>query len=821
AVGALPLPAMAARPAGAPPGIIFRMAGRPPMDYGAGLRTGPMRAEILYLAGRTALLVAVTGGLDWLLAWIAPPLPPFLVAAVVIAPVGLWLLRRAHTDRVARDAAEAGRARAEEQRRYRDRWSTALLEHSSDLVSILDGDGTIRFASPSHERVLGYTPEELVGRNSFELLHPDDRAAVLGNFRDGIALSGPTTRSEYRIRHRNGSWRVVESAARAALDDPVLAGVVVSSRDVTARRRAESDKAALLALAHDIAGTLDLDEVLMRVQQRTVEVLPCEGVATLGWDAGTQSYRLRSQVGLPAALAAVARDMVISSGTLMPADSPPSGATVVVNDLSAGDQPIMPLLAAHGITAFAACGLEVRGRLVGVLVAIKTDQHRFHPPQIQLLESIARQLAMAVGSADLYAAQREEAAVAAALARVGRELIGQLEQPALLERLCRLTVEVFGCEVSRTYLLDAERGLYGAVATSGEPSEQWAAVQALQIPQAVFESYMPELRAGADVVQVDLRARAAGDAPLSGAHAAERVLMMALRRGGEMVGLHAARFHARREPCSAAQERIAGGVAQLASLALDNARLIEALDRADRVKSDFVASMSHELRTPLNVIIGYSDLLADQMFGELTGEQQDTVRRIAEQGRELLELVNTTLDMSRLESERLPVVLQEVDLIDLLAEIELEAQLVRRNAALAITWDVAADLPPVCSDPVKLRVIIKNLLLNAIKFTDDGGVVVRVVPRDAGVEVAVSDTGIGIAPELLPVIFDAFRQGDHGGERRGGVGLGLHIVRRLLDMLGGTIEVESVLGAGSTFRVWIPGSAAAQAVGEARTAAMR
>ena len=140
--------------------------------------------------------------------------------------------------------------------------------------------------------------------------------------------------------------------------------------------------------------------------------------------------------------------------------------------------------------------------------------------------------------------------------------------------------------------------------------------------------------------------------------------------------------------------------------------------------------MSHELRTPLNVIIGYSDLLIDQTFGELAPDQRETVRRIAAQGRELLELVNTTLDMSRLEAGRVPLAVQEVDLVDLLGDIEREAQLVQRTAAVEMRWEVAGAVPRFFTDPVKLKVVIKNLVLNAIKFTDEGSVAVRAGARD-------------------------------------------------------------------------------------------
>src|SRR5262249_30025550 len=159
---------------------------------------------------------------------------------------------------------------------------------------------------------------------------------------------------------------------------------------------------------------------------------------------------------------------------------------------------------------------------------------------------------------------------------------------------------------------------------------------------------------------------------------------------------------------------------------------------------------------------------------------RETVLRIAEQGRELLELVNTTLDMSRLEAGRVPLAVEEVDVADLLGDIERETEVVRRLPAGEVRREVADALPRLRTDAVKLKVVIKNLVLNAIKFTDEGSVAVRAGARDRGLEIAVSDSGIGIAPEMIPRLFDAFRQGDHGAKRRGGVGLGLHIVRRVL-----------------------------------------
>jgi signal transduction histidine kinase len=280
---------------------------------------------------------------------------------------------------------------------------------------------------------------------------------------------------------------------------------------------------------------------------------------------------------------------------------------------------------------------------------------------------------------------------------------------------------------------------------------------------------------------------------------------MALRRGKEMVGFHSACYLGRREPFTPQQERIARGIAQLASMALENARLVEELGHASRLKSDFVATMSHELRTPLNVIVGYNDLLLDGAFGEVTEEQADPLRRVENSARQLLDLINTTLDVSRLEAGRLPLNMEDVEPVALLREINAETRDLQERAGLEFVWDIAPTLPLLRTDPMKLKVVLKNLIGNAVKFTEHGSVTVSAQRHDGTVEFRVSDTGIGIPPEAQTVIFEPFRQGDSSTTRRhGGVGLGLYIARRLLEMLGGKIEVHSEPGKGATFRVSLP-----------------
>jgi PAS domain S-box-containing protein len=233
--------------------------------------------------------------------------------------------------------------------------------------------------------------------------------------------------------------------------------------------------------------------------------------------------------------------------------------------------------------------------------------------------------------------------------------------------------------------------------------------------------------------------------------------------------------------------------------------LLDELRSANRLKSDFVATMSHELRTPLNVILGYHSLLQEGAFGALTEEQASVLQRLGQSALELLELINATLDVSRLETGRVEVDRRAVALHELVSQVAAETREQRDKPGVEVLWNVPDDLPTVRTDSAKLKVILKNLLSNALKFTDHGRVQVSAAVVAGGVELSVADTGIGMPPESLPIIFEPFRQVDSSTTRRhGGAGLGLYIVRRLIDMLGARIHVESQLGKGSTFRVWLP-----------------
>jgi signal transduction histidine kinase len=282
-------------------------------------------------------------------------------------------------------------------------------------------------------------------------------------------------------------------------------------------------------------------------------------------------------------------------------------------------------------------------------------------------------------------------------------------------------------------------------------------------------------------------------------------LAVTLMRGDEIVGLHSASRRTRGDLFTGAELRIARGIARIAALALENLRLVEELEQSSRVKSEFVATISHELRSPLNVIMGYSELLLGGAFGPLASEQRESLERLERSGHELHELITATLDLSRIEAGTVDLDIADVAVDELVDRLDEEIRELRDKDGLRFCWQVGMGLPVLRTDPLKLKVVLKNLIANAIKFTEQGSVSVEIDPSDGGVEFRVVDTGIGIAPEGLSRIFEAFRQEQvAGGRGRGGVGLGLYIVRRLVDLLGGRISVESEVGQGSTFQVWIP-----------------
>ncbi len=239
------------------------------------------------------------------------------------------------------------------------------------------------------------------------------------------------------------------------------------------------------------------------------------------------------------------------------------------------------------------------------------------------------------------------------------------------------------------------------------------------------------------------------------------------------------------------------------------------LERANQYKSEFLANMSHELRTPLNSSLILAKLLSDNKHGNLTGEQVKFAQTIFAAGNDLLVLINDILDLSKIESGKVELLSESVIVARTIEMLGRSVQPLAQQKQLAFTVDIDPDTPErMQTDPQRLGQIIRNLLSNAFKFTERGSVALRVAPGEHDtITFAVRDTGIGIAPHQLGIIFEAFRQADGSTHRKyGGTGLGLSISRDLARLLGGDITVQSVPGEGSTFTLTLPRHAAQRAI---------
>jgi signal transduction histidine kinase len=233
----------------------------------------------------------------------------------------------------------------------------------------------------------------------------------------------------------------------------------------------------------------------------------------------------------------------------------------------------------------------------------------------------------------------------------------------------------------------------------------------------------------------------------------------------------------------------------------------ERAESSNRFKSEFLANMSHELRTPLNGIIGFTEFLIDEKPGPLRPKQKEYLNDVLNSGRHLLQLINDVLDLAKVEAGKMELNLETFPLRKAIAEVCAVAKPIAQKKSIQVSVDVAPQLGDVTLDQQKFKQVLYNLLSNAVKFTDDGGKVdIIATPQDAHhFKLAVTDTGIGIKAEDLKRLFTEFEQLDSGADRRyEGTGLGLALTRKIVELQGGTIGVESEVGKGSTFTVTLP-----------------
>jgi signal transduction histidine kinase len=242
-------------------------------------------------------------------------------------------------------------------------------------------------------------------------------------------------------------------------------------------------------------------------------------------------------------------------------------------------------------------------------------------------------------------------------------------------------------------------------------------------------------------------------------------------------------------------------------------RINEQLAEANRVKSEFLATMSHELRTPLTAIIGFSELLLEGIMGDLTEEQKESLREVLHNAADLLDLINSLLDLTKIESGKMRLDIREIDLAGTFRRVCATMAPLIQKKNQQFTTSIPPQMQPIAGDERKLQQMLLNLLSNANKFTPEGGHINASMRyfsqneafREGGVEIVVVDDGIGISEDQLGRIFDMFHQVDGSSTRNfGGTGVGLALARKFVELHGGTIRVESELGKGAKFTVMLP-----------------
>jgi signal transduction histidine kinase len=386
----------------------------------------------------------------------------------------------------------------------------------------------------------------------------------------------------------------------------------------------------------------------------------------------------------------------------------------------------------------------------------------------------------------------------AELVSLARELADSVDPERVVATVLDRGMGLLAAESGLLSLYDPGRRVYRmeAIAGSNTAHAQW--IVGLEFPEdnelarRVVAEGMLELRV----------ADAGSFRPLMDEHGVRYALYTTIRYGGELLGVLG--FARKREEAFGPGDRlIARGIGDQAALALRTARLVADLVRANRLKSEFVSTMSHELRTPLNVILGFSEMARDHAVD--APAREECLTHIEEAGRELLGLIESTLEIGKIEAGREELRLESVPLSIFWAELAQGCRRMPRRPEVALDWSETVPPVIVVIDPRKLALVVRNLVGNALKFTEQGTVRTEAWLDDESLVLRVADTGIGIRPEDQEAIFEMFRQGDGSDSRRyGGTGLGLYIARRCVHQLGGTIALESAPGRGSVFTVRLP-----------------
>jgi signal transduction histidine kinase len=449
--------------------------------------------------------------------------------------------------------------------------------------------------------------------------------------------------------------------------------------------------------------------------------------------------------------------------------------------------------------------------LVGQIAIYRQEVRPFTEKQIALVQNFAAQAVIAIENTRLLSELRQslqqQTATADVLKVISRSTFDlQTVLDTLVESAARL------CEADMAATLRQKGSNYVYAASYGFPpelQEQWKVIELTRgrgsvTGRAVLEGkvvHVHDIRADSEYTLTAVKEQ----------QGARTILGVPLLREGVSIGVFVLIRHTVR-PFTNKQIELVSTFADQAVIAIENVRLFDEiqdksrqLEVASQHKSQFLANMSHELRTPLNAILGYTELMADGIYGELPEKTMGVLKRLESNGRHLLGLINDVLDLSKIEAGQLVLELTEYSLEDIAQTVRSTLEPLAADKKLTFKVDVSPKLPAGHGDGRRLTQVLINLVGNAIKFTDTGEVVIKASATDGSFHLSVQDTGPGISAVDQAKLFQEFQQADNAITRKkGGTGLGLAISKRIVEMHGGRVWLESQVGRGSTFSFTIP-----------------
>jgi signal transduction histidine kinase len=506
---------------------------------------------------------------------------------------------------------------------------------------------------------------------------------------------------------------------------------------------------------------------------------------------------------------------------------PPAGApldrilrtkdVVRIADYSAEPTPIS-LAKFGGVRSLVAVPMLKEDALIGAIVIYSQEVRPFTDKQVELLTNFAAQAVIAIENTRLLGELRQRTVDLGssvgqlrALGEVSQAVNSTLDLETVLSTIVSKAVQLSGTDAGTIYVFDEVRQEFNLRATYGMNEEMIGALTRQHI--GLDEPSIAAAIAQREPTQVaDLKDQALTPVNEIISRAGYHALLLApLLRGQDIVGLLVVR---RRAPGAFPKSTadLLQTFADQSAVAIQNARLFSEIEEkskelaeASQHKSQFLANMSHELRTPLNAILGYTELMADGIYGELPEKTMGVLKRLESNGRHLLGLINDVLDLSKIEAGQLVLELTDYSLEDIAQTVRSTLEPLAADKKLAFKVEVAPKLPPGHGDGRRLTQVVINLVGNAIKFTDAGEVVITAGATGGSFHLSVRDTGPGISAADQVKLFQEFQQADNAITRKkGGTGLGLAISKRIIEMHGGKIWVESQLGQGSTFAFTLP-----------------